>query len=44
VGLDVIGGFVLVLFRTIGFVTTGGFFGGTSKKQNKLKIDLKKKN
>lgn len=27
VGLDVIGVFVLVLFKTIGFVTTGGFFG-----------------
>lgn len=25
------GGFVLAVFMAIGFVTTGGFFGGTSK-------------
>lgn len=36
VGLDVIGVFVLVLFKTIGFVTTGGFFGGTSKNIKKI--------
>lgn len=31
VGLDVIGGLVLVVFIAIEFVTTGGFFDGTSK-------------
>lgn len=30
VGLELMGGFVLVVFIAIEFATTGGFFGGTS--------------